>query len=150
MSPTRFYDPHTTLNHYRYPALVRCPRCDQLAHNELRPAADSVRQEPQWRLICRSCGLSRVRERGDGRRNLCDPPLWLQAGTRHGTVWAYNLEHLTLLRDFVAADLREHAPWYEGHHRRMTYIGRLPTWLKSAKNRREILRTIDRLRASVS
>ncbi len=31
----------------------------------------------------------------------------------------------------------------------MTYVGRLPAWIKSAKNRTEILRTIDRMRASV-
>jgi hypothetical protein len=63
-------------------------------------------------------------------------------------VSAYNLEHLDLLRRFVAADLRERDPWYE-HGRKMTYIGRLPAWIKSAKNRTEVLRAIDRMRASV-
>jgi hypothetical protein len=63
-------------------------------------------------------------------------------------VWAYNLEHLDLLRRFVAASLRERPPWYE-HGRKMTYIGRLPAWIKRAKNRDEVLRAIDRLRASV-
>lgn len=63
-------------------------------------------------------------------------------------VWAYNLEHLDLLRRFVAAWLRERPPWYE-HGRKMTYIGRLPAWIKRAKNRDEVLRAIDGLRASV-
>lgn len=32
----------------------------------------------------------------------------------------------------------------------MTYIARLPAWIESAKNRTEVLRVIDRLRASVT
>lgn len=32
----------------------------------------------------------------------------------------------------------------------MTYIARLPAWIKSDKNRTEVLRVIDRLRASVT
>lgn len=90
--------------------------------------------------MCRSCGLSRPAGR---------PALWLSTRTRHGEVWAYNLEHLDVLRRFVAASLRERDPWYE-HGRKMTYIARLPAWIKSAKNRTEVLRAIDRMRASVT
>ncbi|MET8975590.1 hypothetical protein ABZX85_08205 [Streptomyces sp. NPDC004539] len=145
MAPIRFFDTREELHHYASSALVRCPRCDRLAHREHRPG--TADRAAQWRVICRSCGLARVR--GQVKRCTDVEPLWLTADTRHGTVWAYNLEHLTRLRDFVAADLREHAPWYEHEHRRMTYVARLPAWLKSAGNRTEILRTIDRLRASV-
>ena len=63
-------------------------------------------------------------------------------------MWAYNLEPLDLLRRFVAASLRERPPWYE-HGRKMTYVARLPAWIKRAKNRDEVLRAIDRIRASV-
>jgi len=76
-------------------------------------------------------------------------PLWLQTETRHGRLWAYNLPHLDLLRQFVAASLRERDPWYE-HGRKMTYVARLPAWVKSAKNRGEVLRAVDRIRASVT
>ncbi|MFJ3670007.1 hypothetical protein ACIPSE_26485 [Streptomyces sp. NPDC090106] len=130
-APVRFHDPGLDAWHFATSALVRCPRCDRVAH-----AAGA-------RVICRSCGLCRAL--GPHRSR---PALWLRGDTRHGEVWAYNLEHLDLLRRFVAADLRERAPWYE-HGRKMTYIGRLPAWVKSAKNRAEILRVIDRMRASV-
>jgi hypothetical protein len=63
-------------------------------------------------------------------------------------LWAYNLQHLDLIRRFVAADLRERAPWYD-HGRKMTLVARLPAWMKSAKNRDEVLRAVDRLRATV-
>lgn len=76
-------------------------------------------------------------------------PLWLQTETRHGWLWAYNLEHLTFLRQFVAASLRERAPWYDTGQK-MTVVARLPVWIKSAKNRDEVLRAVERIRGSVS
>ncbi|WP_454319747.1 hypothetical protein [Streptomyces phaeoluteigriseus] len=134
-APVRFRDPATVLADHAAPALVRCPRCARLAHYERRAGCT-----PEHRLVCRSCGLSRLSG---------TPALWLETRTRHGEVWAYNLEHLDLLRRFVAASLRERAPWYE-HGRKMTYVARLPAWIKSAKNRAEVLRAIDRMRASVT
>ena len=141
-APVRFHDPGTTYYHFSRSALVRCPRCDGIAHFErtARPER-TAHQEP--RVICRSCGLCRA-------VNGCSrPPLWLSAQTRHGELWAYDLAHLDLIRRFVAASLREHDPWYE-HGRKMTCVARLPAWVKSAKNRAEVLRTIDRMRGSVT
>ncbi|MBD0839684.1 MULTISPECIES: hypothetical protein [unclassified Streptomyces] len=130
MSSVRFHDPGLTEHHFRDSVLVRCPRCDRIAHHE------------RACVVCRSCGLSRSVGQGFW------PALWLRAETRHGELWAYNLAHLDLIRRFVAADLRERDPWY-CHGRKMTCVGRLPAWVKSRKNRTEVLRAIDRLRVSV-
>lgn len=133
--PVRFHDPRLTNDHFSDSALVRCPRCDRIAHFERAPHS-------QARVICRSCGLC-------GPVNRCAwPALWLCAETRHGELWAYDLAHLDLIRRFVSASLRERDPWYE-HGRKMTCVARLPAWVKRAKNRAEVLRVIDRLRASV-
>jgi hypothetical protein len=75
-------------------------------------------------------------------------PLWLQLETRHGWLWAYNLEHLDLLRRYVQATLRERASWYDTRQK-MTLVARLPLWIKRSKNRDEILRAITRIRASL-
>ena len=150
MSPTpvRFHDPRATLAHFASSVLVRCPRCERIAHFERRPCtppdADGKRY-PHTRLVCRSCGLCRI---DTGPSTSPRPSLWLRTGTRHGELWAYNLQHLDLIRRFVAADLRERAPWYDTGQK-MTLVARLPAWMKSAKNRAEILRTVDRLRATV-
>ncbi|MGK5730012.1 hypothetical protein [Streptomyces sp. URMC 124] len=72
----------------------------------------------------------------------------MQTETRHGRVWAYNPEHLEMIRRFVQAPLRERAPWYEAG-KKMTFIARLPGWVKQAKNRTEVLRAIDRIRTSL-
>ncbi|MEU9170733.1 hypothetical protein AB0D34_23495 [Streptomyces sp. NPDC048420] len=109
------------------------------------------------RLVCRNCGLSRESKGGGvhffrGTGQAVDPyfhePLFLQTETRHGWLWAYNPEHLELIRQFVQASLREHAPWHEPG-RRMTAVARLPTWIKRARNRAEVLRAIERIRASL-
>ncbi|MFF4799297.1 hypothetical protein ACFY1U_12885 [Streptomyces sp. NPDC001351] len=156
-APVRFHDTRHTAYDFSGARLVRCPRCDRVAHVERRPGrADDARGRtyPELRLVCRSCGLSRIdtgphcttRRPGQGCYR---PTLWLRAETRHGELWAYNLEHLDVIRRFVAADLRERAPWYDTG-RKMTLVARLPAWIKSAKNRAEVLRAIDRLRASVT
>lgn len=75
-------------------------------------------------------------------------PVWLRTETRHGWLWAYNLEHLACIRRFVAASLRERAPWYDTGQR-MTLVARLPVWIKSAKNRDEVLRAIGRMQATL-
>jgi hypothetical protein len=156
-APVRFRDPRGTACDFSASALVRCPRCERIAHFERRPGhtADARGATwPEFRLVCRSCGLSRI-DTGPGQpsgragRRCYRPPLWLRAETRHGVLWAYNLEHLDLIRRFVAADLRERAPWYDTGHK-MTLVARLPAWIKSAKNRDEVLHAIDRIRASVT
>jgi len=150
MSPTpvRFHDPRATRADFASSVLVRCPRCERIAHFERRPCtppdADGKRC-PHTRLVCRSCGLCRI---DTGPAKPPRPPLWLRTGTRHGELWAYNLQHLDLISRFVAADLRERAPWYDTGQK-MTLVARLPAWMKSAKNRDEVLRAVDRLRATV-
>lgn len=158
-APVRFRDPRSTEYDFLDSVLVRCPRCERIARVVRQP---DPRQEPARalfsprRLVCRGCGLSRTW----AGRSVCFPrgsaglardpyfrlPLWLQTETRHGGVWAYDLPHLDLISRFVAADLRERAPWYDTG-RKMTLVARLPAWMKNAKNRAEVLRAVDRIRA---
>jgi hypothetical protein len=66
--------------------------------------------------------------------------LWFVAPFRSEVVWAYNVEHLRFLREFVGADLRDRSP-----NRNSSLASRLPQWMKSAKNRGALLSIIDRL-----
>ncbi|WP_261988787.1 MULTISPECIES: hypothetical protein [unclassified Streptomyces] len=73
-------------------------------------------------------------------------PVWLQASCCGNVLWAYNTRHLDLLEAYAQAKLRERgelAPWAP-----TSLVERLPTWLKTAKNRTEILRAIKRLRST--
>lgn len=118
--PVRFRDPRSTAYEFIGSVLVRCGGPVMVSESCRAPPVD-----PYFRL-----------------------PLWLQTQTRHGRLWAYNLEHLDQIRRFVAADLRERAPWYDTGQK-MTLVARLPVWIKRAKNRGEVLRAIDRVRASL-
>ncbi|WP_030691123.1 hypothetical protein [Streptomyces globisporus] len=157
----RFRDPRSTQYDFISSIMVRCPGCAKAARVIPAPEEDSAPGGPVLfrprRLVCRGCGLSRV---WSGRavtfshgtaHPATDPyfgmPLWLQVETRHGWLWAYDLEHLDLIRRFVQASLRERAPWYDTGQK-MTLVARLPVWIKRAKNRDEILRAVSRIHAS--
>ncbi|MFI8835091.1 hypothetical protein ACIGPN_29470 [Streptomyces afghaniensis] len=157
----RFRDPLSTDYDLISSIMVRCPGCAKAAR--VVPAPDDSDPGGRMlfrprRLVRRGCGLSRVwsgrvvtLSRGTAQP-ATDPyfgmPLWLQVGTRHGCLWAYNLEHLDLIRRFVQASLRERAPWYETGPT-MTLVARLPAWIKRAKNRDEVLRAVRRIHTSL-
>ncbi|MFJ2774716.1 hypothetical protein [Streptomyces sp. NPDC087300] len=157
----RFRDPRSTEYDYISFIIVRCSGCAKAARVVPAPedsdSAERTLFTPR-RLVCRGCGLSRV---WDGRlvtlsrgttQPATDPyfgmPLWLQVETRHGWLWAYNLEHLDLIRCFVQAPLRERGPWYDAGLK-MTLVARLPAWIKRSKSRDEVLRAVSRIRSSL-
>lgn len=159
-SPQRFMDTGHTKYHFLDHVLVRCPRCAGVARvaPAVPPAAGTVLSlSARRRFVCRGCGSARdatrsglrlFRERGEATDPFFGLPLWLQAETRHGRVWAYNPEHLEVIRRFVAAPLRERAPW-DAQVKKMTLVARLPSWIKSAKNRDEVLRAVERIRSTL-
>ncbi|GAA4627921.1 hypothetical protein [Cellulomonas oligotrophica] len=71
-------------------------------------------------------------------------PLLLQATCCGGRLLRANNEtHLEYLAAYVAGRLREHRPGPA------PLSAKLPTWIKAAKNRDEVLRHLDRLRRLV-
>jgi hypothetical protein len=140
MCEGRYRDGGSALHDWAEPeVLVECPRCSSRA---VVVAVGSGR-----RLTCPSCSLSRETA---GTRSTwgvpADPwfglPLWLRAGFRGHTVWAFNDRHLEALRSWVAADLRERTP---RHGAAMSMLEKLPAWMTSAKNRDHVLAVLDRL-----
>ncbi|WP_284434824.1 hypothetical protein [Streptomyces sp. TUS-ST3] len=157
----RFRDPRSTEYDFITLIMVRCPGCEKAARVVPAPEDASpggrILFTPR-RLVCHGCGLSRVWSGRLVTLSACtaqpatDPyfgmPLWLQVETRHGWLWAYNLEHLELIRRFAQASLRERTPWYDTGQK-MTLVARLPVWIKRAKNRDEVLRAVSRIHASL-
>ena len=102
------------------------------------PVGTAIMQRPFFqprRMVCPSCGATREQggkrlvfsaaTRGQVTDPYFGPPLRIQVHTCHGLLWAYKLEHLTLIRSYVEATLRERANWYDTR-RKMTLIARLP------------------------
>ncbi len=65
--------------------------------------------------------------------------LALTQQTRHGIIWVYDAEHLAQLKAYVTAKLRESSD------EKWSYFNRLPTWIKSAKTRQEVLKAVAKL-----
>ncbi|MBW8485807.1 hypothetical protein [Actinomadura parmotrematis] len=149
----RFRDPGTRVYAFTERVLVRCPGCGGCAVVLVRPDAserlwiDRVTRYPR-RLHCPGCGLFRETDSAPLVIGApVDPyfrlPLWLRAPCRGHELWAYNLDHLALLEDYVAARLRERGPYAQ------SMLAKLPAWVKSGQRRDEIVRAVGRLRASV-
>lgn len=72
--------------------------------------------------------------------------LFLNIAVRQGQICAYNPTHLGILKSFIQAGLRERKlPNYN-----RSYFSRLPAWVKSSRNRKEILKAILRLEQMAS
>jgi hypothetical protein len=157
-SPPRFRDDLSTIYDFMDEILVRCPRCGALATVAAFPRRPVLSPFQSRRLTCLSCGHIRDKDSGvysvpdADAPAMFDPyfalPLWLQASTEHGLLWAYNLDHLALIRRFVAAGSGGGARTEAGL--RVSLVSRLPCWTAEAGNRAEVLRVIARLAASVS
>lgn len=134
---------------------VKCRECYQ----PLTRSASVDGTWPKLKLICDTCGdeceyaasLTKHRTK-DGL--MCDSefglPLWLQKQWRQHLFWALHYEHLDLLENFVRAKLRERGIGPENRmSKNSSLIGRLPAFIKEAKNRDEILHLIEELRNKV-
>ena len=67
-------------------------------------------------------------------------PLWLQVPVGDNILWAYNYDHLELLKNYVSAKLREAQSGGKN-----SLIWKLPNFIRVAKNRDKILKAISRL-----
>ncbi|MFD0411404.1 hypothetical protein [Kitasatospora sp. NPDC127116] len=151
----RFTDPGAKLYDFADEVLVRCPKCGGCALVLARPG-DAC--EPRWiggreqtRLRLR-CGCGHAVDAFPDHLAFGGPvdpyfrlPLWLDADCCGRRLWAYNPAHLDLLESYVGAVLRERTA-VPGS---LSLVARLPAWVKSAKHRDEVLRTIRRLRATL-
>lgn len=119
------------------PQTVMCPECHRYVGR--------YRAEPQARpLRCRVCGWTgapAVMRRWVAPKRSRKAPLWLETDFRGERLWVVNEQHLRFLEEYVAAGVRETGP-FNG-----TIASRLPAWIKSGKNREDLLRALARLRA---
>jgi hypothetical protein len=141
--PNKFDDPAIRIEAFSDLFLVHCPRCDKCANVVERDKGGKLNVFSSRRIICSHCGYSQDWQgksivQGTNTDWYFKLPLWLQAECCGETFWAYNFEHLAFLEQFVGAGIRK-AP--SG-----SLAAKLPAWLKLAKNRDEILKTIKKIR----
>jgi hypothetical protein len=157
----RFLDTGTRIYDFYEEFLVVCPKCGGLAkvvideaEFEKLPTRKLQKFRNQFfaprRLVCLNC---LHRDTWKGNQILTGSnvdwyfrlPLWLAVSCCGETLWAYNEKHLEFLGNYVAAKLRE-----RNLKGRNSFLSKLPKWIKSAKNRDEILRAIGKLRGKLN
>jgi hypothetical protein len=147
--PNRFLDTIEILYQFSDEYLVVCPQCGGCA----RIAPTNIEHQNFFaphRITCQSCSYSKdwdgtTTEIGSASDCYFGLPLWLQTEVSDGILWFHNLRHLQYIEAFVRSTLRERRTDIYGY-RNASIISRLPNWIKAAKNRRQILKAIERLK----
>lgn len=153
----RHLDTGTKIDEFCDEFLVVCPRCGSrgkvvIDEAEFGNLSEKKVNEARNRLfgprkfVCTNCVH---RERWAGSQVVTGSnrdwyfgfKLWLEIECCGELLWAYNLEHLRMIEEYVGAKLRERTK--KG---RNSFFSKLPPWIKSAKNRDEVLKAIRRLR----
>ena len=136
--------------------LVECPRCHNCATHKPIDAAPGQRDlfAPR-RLICAHCGLGRDWHANVIAQNWRESParddyfneiLWIRGTFGANEIWAYNWRHLHLIESYVAAKHRQHIRDPDRGWANKSFVNRLPRWITSAKNRADVLKTIERIK----
>jgi len=70
-------------------------------------------------------------------------PLWLRTSCHGEVLWILNREHLEFMEQFIGAELREER-MADLSSRRLSSA--LPRWMLAAKNRKDVMRCLEKLR----
>jgi hypothetical protein len=153
--PVRFRDTRATVYDFSNKFLVCCPKCDRRAVVEpLQIDRESTTKPDIFaprRLSCSYCSYTQewhdnALTRYIDRDWYFGLELWLQIPCCGEILYANNEEHLNFLESYVRATLRERSLDPKWGWMNQSLASRLPKWIKSAKNREQILKCIDKLR----
>ncbi|WP_028778201.1 hypothetical protein [Shimazuella kribbensis] len=162
----QFANQHRTLESFGYEFLVICPNCQKQA-TVLSKEAFPFIQNSNKRFVCTHCGLTRdlIPKKNQAKQNIIvyqrtfregmiciggpfdwyyGYPLALQNPCCGKTLWAYNKEHLLYVKSYVEAEIRDNYSYY------LSVESMLPNWIKSAKNRKTIVKAITKLERKLS
>jgi hypothetical protein len=148
----RFLDEGKLIHEFSDEFLVVCPKCAEMAKIiSMNSASNKLNYQifAPRKLICLSCVYQNT---WNGNKIFAGSnvdwyfrlPLWLQISCCNEILWAYNLQHLETIEQYVCAKLRERPK-----NGRNSFLSKLPTWMKLAKNRVEILKAISKLRTKL-
>lgn len=164
----RFIDRNKTIYSFSDHFLVVCPRCCAQATVRSVVIEEKTRQNS---LICENCGYAKRQEQSvfgsyvfnqdpvvfnENEIGIGAPvdwyfhlPLWLQTECIGHMLWAYNLDHLNYLTEYVEAEVHERRRDEYGW-RNSSLASRLPKWIKKSKNRNAVLKGIKDLKVRLS
>ena len=142
----RFQDQNFRLTHFQTEVCVVCPQCAKKASTKVNYETNSTR------LFCENCGYNKDKTIESNHfgikanfkksaNSYFDVSLWYVAPFKNDYIWAYNLEHLTYLENYIAAKQRQ-----SKDRTHFTLLEKLPKFYHEAKNREALLKMIDKLK----
>ena len=146
MKTDRFTDKKFRLTDFENKVWVVCSSCSKQA------IATINETEKKARLLCTHCGFNKtastkfVYKKGktmevkQAANLFFDAKLWFSAPFKGDVFWAYNLEHLNYLEQYITAKIREHKD-----RTHFTLLEKLPKFYHEAKNREALLKLITKL-----
>ena len=129
------------------PTLVVCPKCH--SKGLIFPDLDE-----RVKYVCTNCTFDKrmCNQTLSFRWNEANPTdgyfgfnLWLQINCCGNSLWAFNKRHLAILDSYIKATLRERKPVSHGWCGNSSIPSKLPKWIKSHKNRQQLLKAIQKL-----
>ena len=147
---------------------VICPKCKTKALvSGGKPYTYIKEYEGQVRFSCVACGYNikyintpeftlYTNSRGIKKKGRilfmnapCDPffgfDVWYRVETKYGLLWAYNLNHLSVIENYIADQQRSRNGIAKQNN---SIASRLPQWAKDAKNREYLVKMIERFKLS--
>lgn len=150
----RVFDSGENLDDFSREILVVCPKCESCAL--IKPInSEDTNIFAARRLICLKCAYFREWNNKTFRRGSRENPatdgffceiLWLQTACGDEILWAYNLEHLTFIENYVRAKLRERRRRGDFGWCNASLSSRLPKWIGAAHNRETVLKAVQKLK----
>ena len=147
--PNCHFSKHGRKETYRVELNCNCSNCSA----EINLTIPIVNEKKELISVnCKSCGITQnykprniaqewmYSSNGEAVEDYFGLPLWISSNFKGFTFWAYNYEHLEYLKKYISADLRE-----RNNRTFWTMVEKLPTWMKSSKNREKLIKLIDDL-----
>ncbi len=129
-----------------------CPQCGKEIAASIKNVA---KKKDSIRLSCKNCSFvgdykpeydqdypCHYREGQDG---VFGAELWLKKMYKRHIFWANNYKHLKYLKDFIGAKIRATGYTDADLRNNNTMASRLPKFIKSSKNRNDLLKIIEKL-----
>lgn len=146
-----FSEKASSRERFKATSKARCIECRELLIININERKEIP---PFINVVCRHCNtLNKVKEHWESyilkynENGIIDPafglPLWYQEEVKDEILWAFNKSHLLEIKNYVAAELRERIT----DRFKMTMVEKLPNFIKSAKNRNDVLKTIEKMEA---
>ena len=140
---------------YKPAGKAKCHHCLELLDLSI---IDGYKTIPSYvNIVCKFCNtINKLSQNWESyiekyqESGIVDPAfglhLWYQDSAKGNIIWAYNLRHLTEIKTYVQATLRERTT----DRFKMTMVEKLPDFIKLAKNRDEVLKAVERMEQNKS